>query len=220
MKFKSLLRRILPPSKRAADDLYASRANLECLLRSKVSHKSEVGISCRISDSTIEEYSYVAEGTILNMVEVGRYCSIGPRVLAGYGIHPTQGVSTSPMFYSTRKQNGYSLGENLFEERSRIIIGDDVFVGMGALLLDGVQVGPGAVIAAGAVVTKDVPSYAIVAGVPARILRFRFESKIIERLNRVNWTRHPDQDYVQKLVAQSFFSIEKFLDAVEGLGNR
>lgn len=74
-----------------------------------------------------------------------------------------------------------------------IIIGDDVWIGFNATILSGVNVGKGAVIAAGSVVTKDIPAYAIVGGVPAKVIRYRFERDVIERLNNIDFSRFSDE---------------------------
>ncbi len=105
----------------------------------------------KLSNLVLGDYSYIGVDSNLDNVEIGKFCSIGPRCFFGWGIHPTNGVSTSPMFYSTGKQNGMTLSAtDKIVEKMKIIIGNDVFVGMNVIILDGVKIGDGAIIGAGA----------------------------------------------------------------------
>ena len=120
------------------------------------------------------DYSYISKNSNISNCSIGKFCSIGPNFCCGLGIHPTDGISTSPMFYSTAKQNGVTLcKEDKIHEFAKTIIGNDVFIGANVTVLDGVTIGDGAIVGAGAVVTKDVPPYAIVGGNPAKILKYR-----------------------------------------------
>lgn len=137
----------------------------------------------------IGDFSYVSSRTLLNHTKVGRFCSIGPDVCAGSGMHPaSEFVSTHPMFFSIRKQTKITLADrNYFTEYKQTTIGNDVWVGARSIIMDGIIIGDGAIIGAGAVVTKNVPPYAIVGGVPAKIIRFRFSEEQIFTLTRVKW---------------------------------
>src|SRR5262249_55454550 len=128
--------------------------------------------SVHISDARIGAYSYIAERGILSRVDIGKFCSIGPELMCGYGDHPLCWPSTSPVFYSTAGQAGRTFADHdCFDERQFTTIGNDVWIGARVFIRDGVSIGHGAVVAAGAVVTKEVPPYAMVGGVPARIIR-------------------------------------------------
>lgn len=136
----------------------------------------------RLISVNLDKYSYVSPFCILIDCNIGRFCSIGPGVKAGLGVHPIDGVSTSPYIYN----------EQLFKTRreedfSSVEIGHDVWIGANALIMGGVKIGIGAVIGAGAVVTRDVPNYAVVVGCPARIIKKRFSDEKIDRLINSKW---------------------------------
>lgn len=178
---------------------------------SKVSQLSKVYPPYEITKCTIDDYSYISKNAQLSMVNIGKFCSIGPNLVAGWGIHPTNSISTSPSFYSNKKQNGISFIDNSsFIERKEISIGNDVFIGANVTILDGVTISNGAVIGAGSVVSKDIPAYAIAFGNPIKIVRFRFENAQIEKLQKIKWWNWPIEKI--KTMPKDLFDIESFLD--------
>lgn len=158
----------------------------------------------------IGDYSYIGKNASISLTEIGKFCSIGPNLFCGWGIHPTNGISTSPVFYSTKKQAGITYSnEDKFIERKRILIGDDVFIGANVTILDGVTIGNGAVIGAGAVVTQDIPHYAIAAGVPAHVLKFRFDDNTIKKLLEIKWWDFEENKLNE--VEKFFYDVETFI---------
>ena len=156
------------------------------------------------------DYSYIAKNAQIINCTIGKFCSIGPNCCCGLGIHPTNGISTSPMFYSTAKQNGMTLcKENKVEESLQTVIGNDVFIGANVTILDGVSIGDGAVVGAGAVVTADIPPYAIVVGVPAKVVKYRFDSETIGEFLREQWWNQSEEKL--KIIEKSFWSVDEFL---------
>ena len=147
-------------------------------------------------------YTYIiGPARIDNVSSFGRYCSIAPGLNAGPSEHPRDWLSTSPFQYSTSKFAFSDWHEEFaFTRRTPendpvqasnpASVGNDVWVGAGAIILSGVKVGDGAIVAAGSVVTKDVPPYAIVGGIPARVIRMRFDEQTVERLMSVRWWRY------------------------------
>ncbi len=101
--------------------------------------------------------------------------------------------STSPIFTEKKNATGYSwIKDTIAPPFKRVKIGNDVWIGYGALIVGGVTIGDGACIGAGAIVTKDVPPYAIVGGVPAKVLKYRFPEQIIAKLLDEKWWNKPD----------------------------
>ena len=120
---------------------------------------------------------------------IGNYCSIATDVMFILDAdHYTNHISTFPFKVKVlgEKQEGVSKGD--------IIVDDDVWIGYGATIMSGVHIGQGAVVAAGAVVTKDVPPYAIVGGVPAKVIKYRFEPEMIEELLKVDYSKLTKED--------------------------
>ena len=133
-------------------------------------------------DIGIGDYTYINGGHVYRS-RIGKYCSIGFGVSIGPGEHHVHRITTFPI--SSRTFYRYDAGE--FVDKGLTVVGNDVWIGNHATILQGIKIGDGAVIAAGAVVTKDVPPYAIMAGVPAKIIRYRFDEKIIEKLLKLEW---------------------------------
>lgn len=148
-------------------------------------------------DIEIGRYTYGAyriDGSIDDGTRIGSFCSIAPNSRIGGAGHPLDRVSTHPFTYLSNRGFVPADDDALQASLTRpVVIDDDVWIGENAILLPGVRVARGAVIGAGAVVTKDVPPYAIVLGVPARIARHRFTPEQIERLLAIDWPSWSDE---------------------------
>lgn len=142
-----------------------------------------------LTNVSLGDFTYVSSGCRLNNTTVGKFASIGPEVLCGLGSHPSRKfVSIHPAFYSPIEQCGITFStDGAFDEFKAVSIGHDVWIGARAIVLDGVVIGNGAIIGAGAVVTSDIPPYAIAAGVPARVIRYRFTPDQIDSLEVSRW---------------------------------
>lgn len=141
---------------------------------------------------------FTVPGAFAPSVVIGRYTSVAKGVRVFTQNHPVQALTTHPYFYERRL--GYVDKDQLAQ--SVTTIGNDVWIGQGAILLPGCKtVGTGAIIGAGAVVCKDVPPYAIVAGNPARIIKHRFPQKTIDDLLQSRWWEQPSSE-VGRLVAK------------------
>ena len=143
----------------------------------------------QLTKVSLGDFSYVSANCRLSNAQIGKFSCIGPETIIGLGRHPARGfVSSHPAFYSTLKQAQVTfVREPRFEEFTPVRIGNDVWIGARAIVLDGVTISDGAIVGAGAVVTKDVPPFAVVGGVPARILRYRFPPDEIAYLAQLKW---------------------------------
>ena len=181
------------------------------LLFLKYHNKVEFSYSCQISlhsdfegankvypDSVF--HGSMGYGTYISRqcrigANIGRYTSIAPNVRTNCGIHPYMYpfVTTCPMFFSVMKQNGKTFANRqMFKELTDIPnIGNDCWICENVFICGGETIGDGAVVLAGAVVTKDVPPYAIVGGVPAQVLKYRFDEETIRVLLQVQWWNRP-----------------------------
>lgn len=169
-------------------------------------HPPYTVIDCEIGKGT-----YISSNAKVVNTKIGRFCSIGPNLICGWGIHPINGISTNPYFYSTAKQNGSTVANNnLVEERIPIVIGNDVFIGANVTILDGITIGDGAVIGAGAVVSKSIPDYAIAVGSPIQINKYRFTEDQIQKLKKIEWWNFDEANL--KNVNRDFFEIDSFIN--------
>lgn len=170
-----------------------------------------------IKNSIIGKNSYVANDTTLDNVKIGRFSCIGPYVKNVVGNHPSKEfVSIHPAFFSTSPvtRNTYVQTQK-FEEYSKtsngfyMEVGNDVWIGSTVTFIGNVTVGDGAIVAAGSVVTKDVPPYAIVGGIPAKIIRYRFNEEEIAFLQKEQWWNWEDSKL--KKHSDEFDSIRKLM---------
>jgi acetyltransferase-like isoleucine patch superfamily enzyme len=171
-----------------------------------------------VAGSSFGAFSYIEVGCRISLTDVGRFCSIGPWSAIGLAEHPYDFVSTHPIFYRALPHVGYDfVSENHHQELARTVLGHDVWVGHGAIIKGGVSIGHGAIVGAGAIVTRDVPAYAVVAGIPARIVRFRFEERIVDALlSSCWWDRDPTW---LRHHAYEMRNVEAFLKLVGGSHN-
>lgn len=161
---------------------------------SKVNKKAKVYRKAKIFKSTIDKYSYVGIGSSIVFADIGKFCSIAGNTLIGLGNHSLNNISTSPLFTAKDNATGFSWTEdNYFQEFQRVTIGNDVWIGTGVIIMGGVKIGDGAVIGAGAIVTKNIPDYAIAVGIPAKVIKFRFEQPLIDKLLKIKWWNLSDE---------------------------
>lgn len=152
--------------------------------------------------------SYVREKVFIKNAVIGKYCCIAPEVLFVVGRHPvSECISQHPAFYSVNSSTVSYVNKNIFDEfkyldknkKISFEIGNDVWIGTRAMICEGVRIGDGAIVAAGAVVTKNVPPYAVVGGVPAKVIKYRFDCESINKLLKIKWW-DKDSEWIRKRI--------------------
>ena len=171
------------------------------ILRGKTAFEgaNKIGAGTVFADSSLGYGSYIGDDGHFVRSRIGKFCSIGSGVRVISATHPVDGfVSTHPAFYhspwSVLSYAPQVRFEELLadEEGQALQIGHDVWIGDHVLIRGGVHIGNGAVIAMGSVVTKDVPPYAVVGGVPAKVIRSRFTQEETEKLEALAWWDKPE----------------------------
>lgn len=176
-------------------NMFCANVSLFALVdnRSRVAARARVYRFAKLRNTTVGDYTYIAPESSFNNSTIGKFCSIAWGVKAGMGRHPVNYISTSPVFYAQRNALGTAFAlQDSFEEYYPVVIGNDVWIGAETLIMDGVTVGDGAIIAAKSLVNRDVPPYAVVGGIPARVIKYRFEPDIIEKLLEMKWWNWSD----------------------------
>lgn len=154
---------------------------------SRIDKTSKVGYRSNIVRVTMEKYSYMGNNNSVMDTKIGKFCSIASYCAIGGGEHPIDWVSTSPSFYSDNSSLNAQFASSSYSSGENVSIGNDVWIGESCFIRSGVSIGNGVIVGAHSVVTKDIPDYAVVAGNPAKIIKFRFDSEIISELLKIKW---------------------------------
>lgn len=188
---------------------------------------NSVAVKSVVVNSSIGRCSYIGPGSTLINVKMGRFCSLADNISVVLGNHPTEKfVSTHPAFYyDTESQIGFTFhrGKPIYdgiykmpegEEKFHVVIGNDVWIGSHVQLLGGITIGDGAVIASGAVVTRDVEPYSVYGGVPAKLIKYRFKPAVIDRLLLSKWWEKPVEDIACHY--KDYCDVQNFLSKMDG----
>ena len=184
-------------------------------IKSSTIHKtSKIESGSNIVSTTMARHSFCGYDCEITNTNIGSFCSIANGVIIGGGMHPVDWVSTSPVFYEGRDSVKAKFSVHKREEVKKTIIGHDVWIGQNVLIKQGVKIGTGAVIGMGSVVTKDVESYTIVAGCPAKSIRKRFDEITIIKLLDSKWWELKDEQLHE--YSKFIKNPNEFIEAVEG----
>ena len=186
----------------------------KCIINSQLGHDVDIDVNCNIVECNIGRHSYIAHDSQVVNTEIGSFCSISDHVYIGGAEHPMDWVSTSPVFQNVRHSGPKTrYAKHELPQLPGTKIGSDVWIGHNVTIKAGVNIGHGAVIGSGAVVTKDVPPYAVVCGVPAKVIKYRFDKETISRLLESQWWSLSD-DILSEL-GQYIKEPEEFLNKLE-----
>lgn len=174
---------------------------------------TEVQRGSELIDVELDDYSYVMEYCQISHCRIGKFANIASSVRINPGNHPTDWVSMHHCQYRRARYGFDDWDDDAFfawRAAQQVTIGHDTWIGHRAIILAGLAVGNGAVVGAGAVVTADVPPYAIVAGTPARVIRYRFPLKIAAKLQEICWWDWGHETIKERL--SEFRDIRTFID--------
>lgn len=163
------------------------KLHFKAILNSNIHRTSKVEAGSEIVNSNFDRHSFCGYHCEITNSDIGSFCSIANHVIIGGGMHPMNWISTSPTFYRGKDSVSMKYSEHDRPRPLRTVIGHDVWIGERAIIKQGINIGIGAVIGMGSVVTRDVEPYSVVAGVPATKIRMRFSPEIVDRLIASNW---------------------------------
>jgi phosphonate metabolism protein (transferase hexapeptide repeat family) len=181
------------------------------LRNAKLGRFTEIKERVAFSDSVLGDYSYVERQAEVIYARIGKFCAIAANARINALEHPMERVSQHKITYRAKL-------DSEFRERRQgksVETGNDVWIGHGAIIKPEVKIGHGVVVAAGAIVTRDVAAYAIVAGVPAKFIRWRFEPKISERIISLGWWNWSHDKLATVVEDMRLLSAEAFLEKYE-----
>ncbi|UTW67142.1 CatB-related O-acetyltransferase [bacterium SCSIO 12643] len=148
---------------------------------------TQVTSNASLSNTKLGDYSSVGRNTTINHADIGKFCSISWNVTIGATSHPDNHITTHAFPYISQ----FGMVKKNKKIKVKTIVGNDVWIGTNVVIMPGISIGNGAIIGAGSIVTKNVPDYAVVVGVPAKITRYRFTSQEINILSKLEWWNWP-----------------------------
>ena len=177
---------------------------------SDISRQARINYGSNIVSSKIGRYTYCGYDCWIIAADIGAFCSISNEVKIGGPAHPIDWVSTSPLFHNGKNMFKKHFSKHKFEPYALTKIGNDVWIGEGAMIKAGIEIGSGAVIGMGSVVTKNVGAYEIWAGNPAKFIRKRFNDELIDALLKRAWWDKPEEKIRE--VAELFTDPQKYIN--------
>ena len=191
----------------------SNQIGFKCVINNKTFFEGHNSVSqCVLNDSYVGKHTYIGSGFLPNC-KIGSFCSISYNVcVEPYRHNIYDCVSTFPGFYSFKKwpNNQTDFSDSITTDNGFFLeVGSDVFIGKNVIIKGGVSIGDGAVVGFGSVVTKNVPPYAVVAGNPARIIRYRFPNDIINKLEKIKWWEWEDKKIFEN--KRDFNNINDFI---------
>lgn len=189
------------------------KLRLSSFYKCEIDKTARTSVGCSFSKIKMGRYSYTGSCCNITDAKIGSFCSIGGMCDIGGGMHPMDHVSTSPVFLKGRNIMRTNLAELPYSPSKTVYIGNDVWIGDGVFIRAGVSIGDGSIIGAHAVVLHDVEPYTVVAGVPAKVIRKRFDNEVVEQLLEIQWWNWSDEQL--KKYGQYFGSPKMLLEMIE-----
>lgn len=178
---------------------------------------ARASVDCSFAKVKMGRYSYTGSNCHITDAKIGAFCSIGGYCDIGGGLHPMDHASTSPVFLKGRNILRKNFVELSYVASETVEIGNDVWIGDGVFIKSGVHVGDGAIIGAHAVVVHDVEPFSIMAGVPAKEIRKRFDPETIKKLEELKWWDWSDEKLDR--FGKYFTDPKVLIKAVENIGS-
>jgi acetyltransferase-like isoleucine patch superfamily enzyme len=185
------------------------KIRIPSVYKSSIDPSSKIEAGSSVINTNFARHSFCGYDCNIINADIGGFCSIANRVSVGGASHPIHFVSSSPVFLSHKDSVKEKFANHDYLPSIRTKIESDVWIGDGAFIKAGVSIGVGAVVGMGSVVTKDVPPYAIVAGNPARIIRYRFNKDMIDALIKSQWWNASDSELLE--IGKNFDNPVEFL---------
>lgn len=189
------------------------KLRLSSIKHSNIHPTSKIESGCNILNVKMARHSFCGYDCEIINTDIGAFCSIANNVVIGGGMHPINWVSTSPVFYEGRDSVKSKFSNHTREDAKKTIIQHDVWIGQGVFIKQGLKIGTGAVVGMGSVVTKDVLPYTIVGGVPAKLIRKRFDDNTINELLLSEWWNFSDEKL--KFFSKWIINPLEFLDQLK-----
>lgn len=187
------------PSTVSYKKLFYKRISLTALwdIRSTFSKYTQILRGAKLNNVQVGKYSIIGKNCAITNATIGNYTCIGANTVIGLGQHPTNLITYHSIFY---KKNNWPWHEDWikfpkgFQEQAQITIGNNIWIGRNVIILDGVSIGDNSIVATGAVVTKNIPPFSVIGGVPAKIIKTLFDEEIRKRLLEIQWWNLPDEE--------------------------
>jgi phosphonate metabolism protein (transferase hexapeptide repeat family) len=189
------------------------------LRETKLGVFTDIAERVNLAECDVGDYSYIERHVEAIYTTIGKFCAVAAGARLNALNHPMERISQHKITYRPNEYFVYAKVDKAFREKrqnARVVIGHDVWIGHGAIVLPGISIGHGAVVAAGAVVTKNVEPYAVVAGVPAKRIKWRFEKLIRERIIALAWWDWEQERLMAAVTDMQAMTVEEFLEKYEG----
>lgn len=196
------------------------RVHSSSLLRdTQLGQFTDVAERVNLAECEVGDYTYIERHVEAIYTTIGKFCAVAANARLNALNHPMERISQHKITYRPNEYFVYAKVDKAFREKrqqARVVIGHDVWIGHGAIVLPGISIGHGAVVAAGAVVTRNVEPYAVVAGVPAKRIRWRFEKLIRERIIELAWWDWEQERLMAAVADMQALRVDAFLEKYEG----